>query len=258
MYLKHWILGFIIILSSSSAVYFYDREGIEDEIGVKAQLHEYPIKDPPGNSDILLISDGSTHAVNTITVGTLPVPDSVDDALDLKQDLNEHLTDLSDGSLTGSKVGTGINATNLTSGEVDDARIPAGIARVSQLGGGFVEIISSELDDTSNPYVLISAEKQNVMLNNYRSSGGATTYVIGNAAQGYNFIIFIGDEYSVTIEAVPEEAMCLNGTQLSAGEDIVNTTGTLGQRLVVFTVRRNGVWTWECFSSDDGWVEETP
>lgn len=43
------------------------------------------------------------------------------------------LDDLADGSLTGSKVGTGISGDNVTSGTVADARIDAAIARDSEV-----------------------------------------------------------------------------------------------------------------------------
>lgn len=43
------------------------------------------------------------------------------------------LADLADGSLTGSKVGTGINADNITTGTVVDARIATTIARDSEV-----------------------------------------------------------------------------------------------------------------------------
>lgn len=43
------------------------------------------------------------------------------------------LADLADGSLSGSKVGTGINADNITTGTVADARIASTIARDSEV-----------------------------------------------------------------------------------------------------------------------------
>lgn len=47
-------------------------------------------------------------------------------AIGLKQDADADLTDLADGSLTGSKVGTGINADNVTSGTIAPARLGSG------------------------------------------------------------------------------------------------------------------------------------
>lgn len=49
----------------------------------------------------------------------------------LAQPLDADLTDLADGSLTGSKVGTGINADNVTSGTVGTARLGSGTANSS-------------------------------------------------------------------------------------------------------------------------------
>lgn len=47
------------------------------------------------------------------------------------QPLDADLTDLADGSLSGSKVGSGISADNITTGTVADARIAATIARLA-------------------------------------------------------------------------------------------------------------------------------
>lgn len=54
-------------------------------------------------------------------------------ATSAKQDADADLTDLADGSLTGSKVGTGINGDNITSGTVADARVASTIARDSEV-----------------------------------------------------------------------------------------------------------------------------
>ena len=48
----------------------------------------------------------------------------------LYQPLDPDLSDLADGSLTGSKVGPGVDAGNITIGTLGDARIPATIARL--------------------------------------------------------------------------------------------------------------------------------
>ena len=54
-------------------------------------------------------------------------------AVNSKQDADADLTDLADGSLTGSKVGTGINGDNVTTGTVADARIASTIARDTEI-----------------------------------------------------------------------------------------------------------------------------
>lgn len=51
----------------------------------------------------------------------------------LYQSTNTHLTDLSDGTLTGSKVGTGISADNITSGTLAEARAHSDLARDSEV-----------------------------------------------------------------------------------------------------------------------------
>ncbi len=53
------------------------------------------------------------------------------------QAFDADLTDLADGSLTGSKVGTGINASNITTGTLTDARLESTIdvTRINTTGG---------------------------------------------------------------------------------------------------------------------------
>lgn len=83
-------------------------------------------------------------------------------ATSAKQDADADLTDLADGSLTGSKVGTGINGDNITSGTVADARIDTALTRTTQLnaasnaivaqiaeaGGG--DVTTAQLNSASN------------------------------------------------------------------------------------------------------------
>lgn len=52
------------------------------------------------------------------------------------------LDDLADGSLTGSKIGTGISATNITTGTLAEARIDIAIARTADLSGSYQPIDS--------------------------------------------------------------------------------------------------------------------
>lgn len=67
-----------------------------------------------------------------------------------KQDTDADLTDLADGTLTGSKVGTGISGDNVTSGTVADARIDSAIARVAgNIGAATATTASAGDNDTS-------------------------------------------------------------------------------------------------------------
>lgn len=54
-------------------------------------------------------------------------------ATSAKQDADADLTDLADGSLTGSKVGSGISGDNVTSGTIADARVASTLARDSEV-----------------------------------------------------------------------------------------------------------------------------
>ena len=63
-----------------------------------------------------------------------------------KQDANDHLNDLADGSLSGTKIGTGINADNVTSGTVIDGIIDASIARDAEVAAGYQPIHQSLTD----------------------------------------------------------------------------------------------------------------
>lgn len=75
----------------------------------------------------------------TTSLGSYTTTSALTTLLSGKQDADADLTDLADGSLTGSKVGTGISAANVTTGSLPDAVIPSAIARdteiTSALGG---------------------------------------------------------------------------------------------------------------------------
>lgn len=93
----------------------------------------------------LNVSSFSIGGVTVTTSGTeLNYVDGVTSAiqpqLDAKQPLDADLTDLSDGSLTGSKVGTGINGDNVTSGTLADARIASTITRDSEAAAAYQPI----------------------------------------------------------------------------------------------------------------------
>lgn len=90
------------------------------------------------SSNLVATSDGGSWTnLNASELRSGTVPDArIDSAIarDAEvaaayQPLDADLTDLADGSLTGSKVGSGIDAANITVGTLDDARIPSGISR---------------------------------------------------------------------------------------------------------------------------------
>jgi hypothetical protein len=66
-----------------------------------------------------------------------------------KQPADADLDDLADGSLTGSKVGTGISGDNVTSGTVADARIASTITRDSEAAAAY-QALDSDLTDLAD------------------------------------------------------------------------------------------------------------
>lgn len=75
------------------------------------------------------VEDASTNgSTNPVTSNTLF------DGLALKQDLDADLTDLADGSLTGSKVGDGVPAANIAAGSLDSDVIASSVAAVLVAG----------------------------------------------------------------------------------------------------------------------------
>jgi len=87
------------------------------------------------------------------------------------QAFDADLTDLADGSLTGSKVGTGISGTNITTGTVPDAQIASTIARDTEVSSavsthaGLTDphigyMLESNIGTSANNYVQLNASAQ--------------------------------------------------------------------------------------------------
>lgn len=86
---------------------------------------------------IVDVDDTSEAATGTTKKFTLLLHRLWLEALQLWQGTNAHLTDLADGELSGSKVGTGINGDNVTSGTVADARIASTLTRDSEAAAAY-------------------------------------------------------------------------------------------------------------------------
>lgn len=87
------------------------------------------------------------------------------------------LADLADGSLTGSKVGTGINGDNITTGTIADARIASTIARDSEV----TSAVSTKQDTLVSGTTLKTVNSQSLLGSGdvavTAAPGGSDTYV---------------------------------------------------------------------------------
>jgi hypothetical protein len=114
-------------------------------------------------------------------------------------------------------------------------------------------LLASELDDTSDPHTLIAAEVKNKIITNSESVG-ADEWDFPAIAEGWNFIFIIEAAQNVTLDPNGTDQWYLNGTQLSAGEAIVNTSPTVGESIACFSTE-SSVY---CESKYSDFAEETP
>jgi hypothetical protein len=99
-------------------------------------------------SGTIAVADGGTNATTAAAARTnlgLAIGTNV-------QAYNAHLTDLADGSLTGSKVGTGINGTNVTTGTILNERLETTIDRTIFNASDYITALGGvHVGGTSNP-----------------------------------------------------------------------------------------------------------
>jgi hypothetical protein len=114
-------------------------------------------------------------------------------------------------------------------------------------------LLAPELNDTSDPHTLIEAELKNKILSNSESSG-ADEWDFPAIAEGWNFIFIIEAAQNVTLDPNGTDQWYLNGTQMSAGEAIVNTSPTVGESIACFSTE-SSVY---CESKYSDFAEETP
>jgi hypothetical protein len=114
-------------------------------------------------------------------------------------------------------------------------------------------LVASELDDTSDPHTLITAEVKNKIITNSESVG-ADEWDFPAIAEGWNFIFVIEAAQNVTLDPNGTEQWYLNGTQMAAGEAIVNTSPTVGESIACFSTE-TAVY---CESKYSDFAEESP
>lgn len=105
-----------------------------------------------GNSEIVISNDDGVAGNPTFSLGASIARDAeVTAALASYQPLDPDLTDLSDGSLSGSKVGSGIAAGNITTGTLGTARLGTGTANSTTFlrGDQTWQTVSTTVSDDS-------------------------------------------------------------------------------------------------------------
>ena len=116
----------------------------------------------------------------------------------------------------------------------------------------------ADLNDSSTPSVLTTAETTNTIISNYKSTGADHVFTMPAAHAAGNVIFVIGDEFQVDIEPNTGDLFYLNGTAMAANEHIQNTADTLGETITGVCANINGTLRWMFYSSFDNFVEETP
>jgi hypothetical protein len=114
-------------------------------------------------------------------------------------------------------------------------------------------LLASELDDDSDPHTLIAAEVKNKIITNSESVG-ADEWDFPAIAEGWNFIFIIEAAQNVTLDPNGTDQWYLNGTQMAAGEAIVNTSPTVGESIACFSTE-TAVF---CESKYSDFAEESP
>jgi hypothetical protein len=114
------------------------------------------------------------------------------------------------------------------------------------------------LSDITSPHVLTTTELKGTLLTNY-GTAATTEFQAPAAGSGWNFTVTVIAAQNIEITPDGTEQWYLNGTQLSAGEAIVNTAPTAGESIVCYSAQ-SGASTYSvfCESKYSDWAEETP
>ena len=121
------------------------------------------------------------------------------------------------------------------------------------------DLIDSELNDASTPHTLTEAELKFTIINPYKATPEAKEYDLPSVGEGWDFYLPCANTSNVALYPYGTERPWLNGTQLDAGEGIVNTSCTKGEVLKCYSLL-TGSSSYELFCDSDyaDWTEETP
>ena len=184
-------------------------------------------------------SDTIDIASHIATVDTGPSPDcsgtttyqdgegGCDDISSVYQAADADLTDLADGSLTGSKVGTGISATNVTTGNLD-------------LGTGTIR--GEVAIQTSSATGSVTFDATDVQGDWHELSPATALDVdLPNATQGMNFCVYITTATVVSIAPNTGDTITYRGLTLGASDEL--DSGGTADEFVCLLSMTNDNWT---------------
>jgi hypothetical protein len=133
------------------------------------------------------------------------------------------------------------------------------VDQISAAGIPVFDLVDSELNDTSTPHLLTTAELKNTLINSYNATPEAKEYDFPVANEGWMFTVVCGTTSNITLDPNGTEQWTLNGTAASAGEALVNEACTVGESITCFSLE-TGASTYSvfCESKYTDWEEDTP
>lgn len=236
------------------------------------------IDDNDARLDAILASDTCTSAPCSLTAGT--TIGGVEIVLDSDigstvQQYNIHLADLADGSLSGSKVGTGLDGTTITAGTVADARVASTITRDTEWDTT-IEINAATIDDdfltSSGSYniattgtiqgatsVTTYASSTQTLLSTtvlgqlyYYTSGSGVDVTLPAVAAGYSACFYDANGGGVvTLDAAAGDQIVLDGVGVGTAEAI-DSAGALGDFICLLGINDS---TWINLGRSGTWVD---
>lgn len=227
-----------------------------------------------GAMDIIVSSEIDTLAeINAISTDADALLDS---ALGITvQAYDADLADLADGSLSGSKIGTGLDGTTITAGTVADARIAGTITRDTEWDTA-AEINAATLDQDflteSGSYnitttgtiqgatsVTVSASStasplasQMLGVMNYYTSGSGVDVTLPAASAGLSACFYDANGGGViTLDAAAGDQIVLDGVGVGTA-DAIDSAGNLGDFICLLAIDST---TWINLGRSGTWVD---